>query len=81
MKRFILIFALSIFYFAACTNSNSATNEYSTEHTHEDGTTHTHEDGTTHSHDEGDENHAQEEIEVDADSLKQDSLKKEEEGE
>ncbi|KAA3639570.1 MAG: hypothetical protein DWQ02_03520 [Bacteroidetes bacterium] len=85
MKRLIIVFTLALFYLAACTNSGSHTHDGST-HTH-DGTTHSHDDDSDHTHD-GDEGHShdhdghdhdhdhdQEEFTVESDTLKQDSLK------
>lgn len=87
MKRLILLFCLSIFYLAACTNSN--THAHDGDHTHEEAD-HAHDDDVDHAHDHdadeghdddhehGDDHdhpHEQESFSVESDTLKQDSLK------
>jgi Ni/Co efflux regulator RcnB len=76
MKRIILIFTIALFYLAACTNSDTHTHNGDT-HSH-DNTDHSHDNNSeSHSHDDDDHGHShdQEEFTVEADSLKQDSLK------
>ena len=78
MKRILLILTIALFYLAACSNNSDT-------HSHNNGSTHSHneadhshDDGSdSHSHDEDDHSHPhdQEEFTVEADSLKQDSIK------
>ncbi len=85
MKRLLFVFTLSLFYLTACTNSGEHTHQDG-EHTHEHddhshGDDHTHGDDHdhsdhSHSHDEDhDHPHEQEEFTIEADSLRQDSLR------
>ena len=71
MKRLSLVFMLSLFYLAACTNGDTHSHD---DHTHShDGHSHSHDGAHDHSHDHA---HEQEEFTVETDTLQQDSTQK-----